>query len=1156
MLRQRKSTIRCFSPCLQSFNAVLAIILVAFAIACVGVGASMTVSYYRELLPSSLMIGLIISGTLAFCAGMLGLLGSACFARRIGLLVFYLCMLILLLVAATVITLVLWLGADYVSDVVTTLVMVTLEVTGCGNGTVIIAPAADSSFSGCLTDAAQAILFGVNATSQENLCVCIDDILAYVPTALSAAKLVSLALIIILVFAAIVTSSLINASKKAQPRRPPGESDARKRAKSENSENLLRRGLQLKEGQVSAEEEITGIANPGADGDASRSDTGWLIGELKRRILDAGLAVKVLKLVPGGRDDLPDVEGEREVDSGHEVTMLVIGYYDGGIRQRRRAQATVEHEGSFDAERLCAEAERLSLKLRCKESFAVRKGGRAAYARFTAAQREAFEPFPSVLRQQLLRVILEAKASDPSSPTNGAGLDLTQLHASGRLLQTLWLHQDDETDVLVEMQLKGRGGCLPKPLSGLRKLYDYLGSELTYYFAWAAYYTRLLWLPAVVGIIFWAVDELYFENLAYPEVELIAGLDRFYNNASFGGFYVSSGPVDSLDNLSKTELEDLKSLVFSEPASGDAVYYGRARYATICAFAMALLVWGSVFLEGWKRRAKILALDWGALDNALATVAKEHVKFTEDALKKGFYTPDGLWVDLDDGNNTVPGPSHDSGPIALPKKRRAWIPSREDAALLEHTPSTRWSSPYRLLRRLFTSVVIMLFMGLTCILTILAIMVLRLVLAARAPDYKWAASVVNALAIEIFNMLWRHIALALNTWENHRLEKQFRDALVYKMFGFQFINCYFTFFYLAFFRRHVGAIFGFDDSCGGGFECMVLLRTQLQVSLIINFVMGTFVEISRPLLKIAVRKLASCINNLRKRKKSSTSVTPGTETDPEREKRQRREINEKVRKRQPLTEAERAKYDEDELVYEVCAQLERPELKSVEKGLPPSFYEFNELAIQFGYIIMFSAAWPAAAAMALLNNLIEVRLDSVKVLKITRRVPASAQGKGIGAWRQVLGFLVYLGLATNLLIIAYTTDMFSRYYPEISALEVLVIVVVLEHALIVLKMTIDYIIPDVPASVRVEMAREEWLADRRIHAQLEHASLGYLAGSNTQAALGSSKGGWKPISTRPSATAVLAPAPAPSTNYVPLAPLAPVSPNAPHVTKQMPYARR
>jgi len=44
-------------------------------------------------------------------------------------------------------------------------------------------------------------------------------------------------------------------------------------------------------------------------------------------------------------------------------------------------------------------------------------------------------------------------------------------------------------------------------------------------------------------------------------------------------------------------------------------------------------------------------------------------------------------------------------------------------------------------------------------LTILAIMVFRLLLAQQAPSYTWAAAVANALAIEVFNSLWRHIAI-------------------------------------------------------------------------------------------------------------------------------------------------------------------------------------------------------------------------------------------------------------------------------------------------------------------------------------------------------------------------------------------------------------
>jgi hypothetical protein len=826
---------RCIAPFLQTLSALLAVLLFGFSCGCIAVGAGVQLSAYRDLMPTPLFAGLIVSGTLGVLVGMLGLVGSTCRARKVGLLLFYLSSLLLLLMAAAVMAVVLWLGGEYVSDAVDVLLALTVNATGCLGGTPVT-ETDDAAFSECVLTAADAILNGINSTgtAAADVCGCIDRIVAYVPSVLSMVKLVSVALVAVLALAAILAASLVQAAKAAHPPRRPGETDARKRAASQHSEALLRSGLQLRGGSTSAEEEVTGKSNPGFDGDASRSDTGWLIAELVRRIRDAGLAVKVLKLVPGGRDDLPDVAGEREVDSGHEVTMIVIGYYDGGQRLRRQAAATAEVESCFDAERICAEAERLGLKLRCKESVAVRRGGRAAYTRFTAARRACFDPFPSVLRQQLLRVILEGEASDPNSATNGAGLDLASLRASGRLLQTLWLHQDDETDALLSKQLRGRGGCLPKPMSDLRAMHDYLGSELTYYFAWAAYYTRLLWLPGLIGILFWAVDLFYLESLAYPVSDLEARLALFGNSSyDFGSgadfFFELGQPALTLANLTAVELKDLREMVFSEPATGDAQFYGRARHVTVASFALALLVWAALFLEGWKRRATFLALDWGALDNALAAVAKEHIKFREEALKKGFYTPDGLWVDLDRVGPAKKPPSARSSPVRR-NTRKKWTPSVEDAALLSDTPSVRWSSAGRRLRRALVSVCVIVLMGGTCVLTILAIMLLRLVLAERAPNYTWGASVLNALAIEVFNSLWRHIALALNSFENHRLDTTFRDSLVYKMFGFQFINCYFTYFYLAFFRRHVGGLFGFKDSCGGGFECMALLRTQLQVS--------------------------------------------------------------------------------------------------------------------------------------------------------------------------------------------------------------------------------------------------------------------------------------------------------------------------------------
>ena len=55
-----------------------------------------------------------------------------------------------------------------------------------------------------------------------------------------------------------------------------------------------------------------------------------------------------------------------------------------------------------------------------------------------------------------------------------------------------------------------------------------------------------------------------------------------------------------------------------------------------------------------------------------------------------------------------------------------------------------------------------------------------------------AASAINALVISLFNTYWRKIALFLTTWENFRLEADFRASLIWRMFVFQFLNCYFS----------------------------------------------------------------------------------------------------------------------------------------------------------------------------------------------------------------------------------------------------------------------------------------------------------------------------------------------------------------------------
>ena len=54
--------------------------------------------------------------------------------------------------------------------------------------------------------------------------------------------------------------------------------------------------------------------------------------------------------------------------------------------------------------------------------------------------------------------------------------------------------------------------------------------------------------------------------------------------------------------------------------------------------------------------------------------------------------------------------------------------------------------------------------------------------------------------------------------------------------------------------------------------------------------------------------------------------------------------------------------------------------------------------IQFGYVILFSSAFPLAAMCALLNNVIEIRSDAFKLCTTLQR-PFGQRVEDIGIWQ-------------------------------------------------------------------------------------------------------------------------------------------------------------
>lgn len=63
-----------------------------------------------------------------------------------------------------------------------------------------------------------------------------------------------------------------------------------------------------------------------------------------------------------------------------------------------------------------------------------------------------------------------------------------------------------------------------------------------------------------------------------------------------------------------------------------------------------------------------------------------------------------------------------------------------------------------------------------------------------------------------------------------------------------------------------------------------------------------------------------------------------------------------------------------------------------------TFQDYQEMFVQFGYVVLFSSAFPLAAMCALINNIIEIRSDAFKLCTGLQR-PFGIRVESIGQWQ-------------------------------------------------------------------------------------------------------------------------------------------------------------
>ncbi|XP_048783294.1 anoctamin-8 isoform X4 [Lagopus muta] len=153
-------------------------------------------------------------------------------------------------------------------------------------------------------------------------------------------------------------------------------------------------------------------------------------------------------------------------------------------------------------------------------------------------------------------------------------------------------------------------------------------------------------------------------------------------------------------------------------------------------------------------------------------------------------------------------------------------------------------------------------------------------------------------------------------------------------------------------------------------------------------------------------------------------------------------------------------------------QLTQAEVESCMKKYEDTFQDYQEMFIQFGYVVLFSSAFPLAAMCALVNNIIEIRSDAFKLCTGLQR-PFGQRVESIGQWQKVMEAMGVLAIVVNCYLIAQCGQL-QRLFPWLSPEGAIISVVVLEHFALLLKYVIQVAIPDIPAWVAEEMAKLEY----------------------------------------------------------------------------------
>ncbi|XP_034391011.1 anoctamin-2 [Cyclopterus lumpus] len=500
-----------------------------------------------------------------------------------------------------------------------------------------------------------------------------------------------------------------------------------------------------------------------------------------------------------------------------------------------------------------------------------------------------------------------------------------------------------------------------QPVHLIRK---YFGEQIGLYFAWLGVYTQLLIPPSVLGIIVFLYG-IFTVDANVPSQEACD------DNLNITMCPLCDGVCDYW-HLSTVCSLARASYLFDNGAT--------------VLFAIFMSLWAACFLEHWKRRQMCLKHMWDltSLEDEEERVQEElrpeyeevlqekKAKMKAQSKKKLTQAEDGVGRETDQ---------------MLASQREP-----ESLDIEDHL------SGYLIN---VSTLLLLIFVTFSAVFGVAVYRICMLSVWSMNPDPEAKASVrmtvtttgiiLNMLVVLVLEEVYGAIAVWLTELELPKTKEEFEEKLIFKSFFLKSMNAFAPIFYVAFFKGRFGGRPGDYVYVFGDYrmeECAppgCLIELCIQLSMIMlgkQLIQNNVFEVLIPKLKKMYRTIQEEKGNKRAAEKEQND-----------------------------TEEKRPKQQSDK-----DFALEPYE------GVTP---EYMEMIIQYGFVSLFVASFPLAPAFALLNNVIEIRLDAAKFVTEIRR-PDAVRCKDIGIWYNILCGISKFSVITNAFVISFTSEFVPR----------------------------------------------------------------------------------------------------------------------------------